>query len=65
MASPRITLYFDIGSPFSQIGFHILRVMSNQSRHRRVYRPTILIDLSAELSRLLEMPDRLRAGSTS
>ncbi|KAJ5654532.1 hypothetical protein N7490_001535 [Penicillium lividum] len=25
MASPQITLYFDIGSPFSQIGFHVLR----------------------------------------
>jgi hypothetical protein len=27
MATPRITLYFDIGSPFSQIGFHVLRVL--------------------------------------
>ncbi|KAJ5803450.1 uncharacterized protein N7503_005900 [Penicillium pulvis] len=45
MASPRITLYFDIGSPFSQIAFHILRNSPVFSKCQIDYVPVLLRDL--------------------
>ncbi|KAJ5929049.1 hypothetical protein N7454_006897 [Penicillium verhagenii] len=45
MMSPHITLYFDIGSPFSQIGFHILRNSPVFSKCQIDYVPVLLRDL--------------------
>ncbi|KAJ5636703.1 uncharacterized protein N7484_010016 [Penicillium longicatenatum] len=45
MATPRITLYFDIGSPFSQIGFHVLRNSPIFTKCQIDYVPVLLRDL--------------------
>jgi lipopolysaccharide export LptBFGC system permease protein LptF len=34
MAAPKITLYYDIVSPFAHIAFHILRVSISLWHHR-------------------------------
>ncbi|KAJ5106418.1 hypothetical protein N7456_003093 [Penicillium angulare] len=45
MASPRITFYYDIGSPFSYIGFHVLKNSPVFSKCQIDYVPVLLRDL--------------------
>ncbi|KAJ5403497.1 2-hydroxychromene-2-carboxylate isomerase [Penicillium cosmopolitanum] len=45
MTAPKITLYFDIGSPFSYIAFHVLKNSPVFSNCQIAYVPVLLRDL--------------------